>query len=124
MSKKYSNPATAKFDQNAYDQDKSFKEKAFNIMDKAVDSFQVHQTEVSNFNSELQKEYQYEQSRQKNEATIKLWWILIDPNGTELGSFYKLWQKRPLLSTEIAGEKKSIGETFDNIITSENIKNK
>jgi len=85
-------------------------------MGLAVDDFSTHQTEVRAYQSDLQKIYEYEKNRPKNEITLQLWDKLLDPNGHLLGGFLNRWEKESKLSeTFITEEKKLVDKAFDQI---------
>lgn len=108
--------STAAFDQYAYAQTTSVKVDGLNLMDLAKDDFSTHQASVSDYQTKLQKVYEYEKNRPKNEITIKLWDKLLDPNGHLLGGFLIRWEKEKKLSeTFIMEEKKLIDKAFDQI---------
>jgi hypothetical protein len=104
------------FDQFAYAQTTSVKVDGLNLMDKATEDFSSHQESVSQYKTQLQKVYEYEKNRPKNEITIKLWDKLLDPNGHLLGGFLNRWEKEKKLSaTFITEEKKLVDQAFDQI---------
>jgi len=106
----------ASFDQYAYAQTISVKVDGLNIMNLAKDDFSKHQESVREYQTKLQKVYEYEKNRPKNEITIKLWDKLLDPNGHLLGGFLIRWEKEKKLSeTFIIEEKKLVDQAFDQI---------
>ena len=106
----------ASFDQYAYAQTTSVKVDGLNIMNLAKDDFSKHQESVREYQIKLQKVYEYEKNRPKNEITIKLWDKLLDPNGHLLGGFLIRWEKEKKLSeTFIIEEKKLVDQAFDQI---------
>ncbi len=104
------------FDQHSYIQTTSIKVDALEIMDLAKEDYSMHERSVKEFQNKLQKIYEYEKNRPKNEVTIKLWDILLDTNGHLLGGFINRWQKEKKLNeTFIVEAKKLIGKSFDQI---------
>jgi hypothetical protein len=102
------------FDQQAYTQTTSVKVDAMNVMDLATDSFNLHKAEVKSLQTELQKIYEYEKNRPKNEITTQMWDKLLDANGHLLGGFLVRWQKSARLdSTFVAEEEKLVANGFD-----------
>ena len=64
----------------------------------------------------LQKIYEYEKNRPKNEINIQLWNKILDANGHLLGEFLKRWQnEKKLNAVFVQEEKKIVGEAFDQI---------
>lgn len=106
----------SKFDQFAYVQTTSLKVDALELMDFAVDSFDKHADEVKKLNADLQKIYEYEKNRPKNDITIKMWEKLLDEDGHLLGSFLAKWKTEgPQGKVMITEAKKIIGPAFDQI---------
>ncbi|MCW3081700.1 MAG: hypothetical protein JWR87_3130 [Segetibacter sp.] len=50
-------------------------------MDKAVENFQLHQSEVAALKSNIQSLYTTESQRPKNLETIKMWDKMLDSTG-------------------------------------------
>ena len=106
----------SKFDQYSYTQATSIKVDALNIMNGASDSFALHQPAVAQLRTELSKIYEYEKNKPKNEATAKMWLVLIDSSGASLGGFLTRWQKETKLDTAFINQSKIlIGQSFDQI---------
>ena len=104
------------FDQYAYTQTTSLKVDALNAMDLATQEYTSHEKAVQELNTKLQKAYEYERNRPKNEITIKMWDKILDANGHLLGGFIKRWEtKQKLNETFISEEKKLVGQAFDQI---------
>src|SRR5665647_2692675 len=66
------------FDQYAYTQTTSLKVDAMNTMDLATDEYTTHEKTVQDLQTRLQKVYEYEKNRPKNEITLKMWDKLLD----------------------------------------------
>jgi len=104
------------FDQYAYTQTTSLKVDALNIMDKATEEYTTNEKIVQELQTNLQKVYEYEKNRPKNEFTIKMWDKIIDANGHLLGGFIRRWQKEHKLNAVfVQEEKKIIDLAFDQI---------
>jgi len=104
------------FDQYAYTQTTSLKVDAMNIMDMAKDSVALHKKELMEFETNLQKVYEYEKNRPKNEITLKMWNLLLNPEGHLLGGFLNRWKSTVSLSPAfISNEKKLVSDAFDQI---------
>jgi len=76
-------PTISQFDQYAYTQTTSLKVDVLNVMDKAVDSYTSHTTDVDQVNTELMKNIEYEKHRAKNQITIDMYnimWKLLNDN--------------------------------------------
>ncbi|WP_340113169.1 hypothetical protein [Maribellus mangrovi] len=106
----------SQFDQYAYVQTTSLKVDALQVMDLAVDEFNDHADEVKTLKANLQKIYEYEKNRPKNEITIKMWDKLLDEDGHLIGGFLEKWEEDSSLSEFFINEaKKTIGPAFDQI---------
>ena len=104
------------FDQYAYTQTTSLKVDAMNIMDLANEDYTLHEKSVQELQTKLQKAYEYEKNRPKNEITIKLWDKILDTNGHLLGGFLKRWETDDKLNAVfIQEEKKIVADAFDQI---------
>ena len=104
------------FDQQAYIYTTSVKVDALNVMDLATTDYTAHSKEVKELQTQLQKIYEYEKNRPKNEITLKQWDILLDPEGHLLGGFIKRWEAQKTLSkTFVIEAKKLVDKAFDQI---------
>jgi hypothetical protein len=104
------------FDRYAYTQTTSIKVDAMNTMDLATDEYATHEKAVQDLQTKLQKVYEYEKNRPRNEITLKMWDKLLDANGHLLGGFIKRWQaEHKLNAVFVSEEKRIIDEAFDQI---------
>jgi len=104
------------FDQYAYAQTTSLKVDALNTMDLATGNYSTNEKTVQELQTKLQKAYEYEKNRPKNEITLKMWTILLNSNGHLLGGFITRWEKEQKLNAVfIQEEKKIVGDAFDQI---------
>jgi hypothetical protein len=107
----------ATYDQTAYLQAINTKVDALALMDKALDPYSSHQSEVVAFQLELDKAYEYERGRPLNRDTIAQWDLLRDPNRDLLSGFLSEWkQDGPLKPVYIKRKKAQIGKAFDEIV--------
>lgn len=106
----------SKFDQYAYMQTTSLKVDALALMGRAGESYGLHQQDVAQVKTALDKMYEYEKNRPKNEITEKMWSVLTDTTGHLYGGFIKRWQKEDKLDTAfIRISKDLVGRSFDQI---------
>lgn len=106
----------SRFDQYAYTQATSIKVDALNVMDLAIENYTNHLQEVSQVNNEIEKIYEYEKNRPKNDITTKMWQKMEDSTGYLYGGFIHRWKTEGKLSHAfVANEKELIGESFDQI---------
>ena len=118
-------PTLSLYDQYAYTQTTSVKVDVLDVMSLATEGYSSHQKDVSALTTEIQKLYEYDKGRAKNELTIKQWNLLTDSTGHLLGGFLKLWKSKGTLSpTFINDSKANVVLTFDEIIKLELGKNK
>jgi hypothetical protein len=104
----------SRFSQYAYTQTTSLKVDALAIMDLGKDDYSNHQQAVLELQTNLQKIYEYEKNRPKNEISVKLWGKLLNPEGYLLGGFLIRWQREKKLGvTFIIEEKKLVSDAFD-----------
>jgi len=104
------------FDQHAYTQTTSVKVDALNLMDLAVEEYTTHETSVVELQTQLQKIYEYEKNRPKNEFTLKMWDKLLAEDGHLLGGFLNRWKNETKLNEIfIVESKKQVAQAFDYI---------
>lgn len=104
------------FDHYAYTQTTSLKVDALTTMSLASSEYKQNEKAIQELQIKLQKAYEYERNRPKNEISVQLWDKLLDINGHLLGGFIKRWQDKTVLSeTFISEEKKLVGDAFDQI---------
>ena len=104
------------FDQYAYTQTTSVKVDALNLMSFAVEDYKLHEKEAVRINTEIEKIYEYEKNRPKNEFTTHMWEILKDTTRNLYGGFITRWKTEGRLGrTFINEKKKQIGDSFDQI---------
>lgn len=124
-------PAISPFDQYAYTHTTSIKVDAMNVMDMAVEDYKDHKKEIAAVLTEMQKAYEYEKNRQKNDITVTMWQTMIDKQGKLFGGFISFWEQQNIANKKlniafIENQKQSIGEAFDQIaqLESKKIKSK
>jgi hypothetical protein len=111
------------FDQYAYAQTTALKVDALNLMDKATESYASQQAGIEAVNTQIEKVYEYEKHRPKNEITVKMWEIVKNPDRNLFGGFVKRWKDRSTLSADFIREAKiQISQAFDLIVELESEK--
>lgn len=104
------------FDQYAYVQSTSIKVDVQNLIDMASEDYKSHEKEVKEVDTKIQKIYEYEKNRPKNEFTTKQWEILKDTTKDLYGGFIVMWRKNSKVGkTFIENKKIQIGKAFDQI---------
>lgn len=108
-------PTISTYDQYGYTQTTSIKVDAMNLMDMATENYQSHQKEIVEVQSNIQKIYEYEKHRPKNDPTIKQWEILTDSSRI-FGRFISKWKNEKILGkVYIEEKKKNVAFVFDQI---------
>jgi hypothetical protein len=104
------------FDQYAYSQATSLKVDALSIMDSATQNYNEHHPAVMNVMTSINKIYEYEKNRPKNEISEKMWAMIRDTSGHLYGGFINRWQREGKLDKVFIQEsKRIIGQSFDQI---------
>lgn len=107
---------TAPYDQYVYKESTSLKVDALKLMDKAEKTYTSQQKEINALTDQLDKLYEYELHRKKNELRIRMWNLLKDPEKNLLGGFLSRWKKEDQLNAAFIGEAKLIvGKAFDQL---------
>ena len=109
-------PLISRYNEYAYQQTTSLKVDVMQVMDMAVDSFSLHKKELAALQLKVDKAYEYEIHRPKNQVTIDMWQLLKDPNKNLLGGYLKYWKQHEKLDTIFIQEaKQQVGAAFDKI---------
>lgn len=104
-------------DQYAYTQAVNLKVDAQSIVGNGDKDYTSQEQKVNELQLNVEKAYEYEKGREKNEITTKMWEILLNPDSDLLGGFIKRWKDEGKLNKAYVLEKqKQIGEAFDQII--------
>lgn len=104
------------FDQYAYAQTTSIKVDALNTMDLAITDYISSTQIVQGLETNLQKLYEYEKNRPKNDLSIKMWDKLLNKEGHLLGGFIERWKTEGKLNAAFISEsKEQVGDAFDQI---------
>ena len=102
------------YDHYAYTQTTSLKVDALALMGKATSNAASHAEAIEQLLVKVDKAYEYEKGRPKNEITTRMWDVLKNPDRNLLGGFVKRWREKGKLSQAFVEEAKDlIGEAFD-----------
>src|SRR5437764_11125201 len=85
-------PLIAPYDQYAYTQTTAIKVDALNAMDLSTEEYDLHQKEVAAVQTSIDKIYEYDRNRPKNNLTVKHWDLLKDTTGHLWGGFISRWK--------------------------------
>ena len=106
----------SKFDQYAYTQATSLKVDALNVMGHATEPYQDHKADIIKVQTAVDKMFEYEKNRPKNNISEKMWVVVRDSSGHLFGGFLKRWQKENTLDAAFIKEaQQQVGESFDQI---------
>jgi hypothetical protein len=111
---------TAPFSETSYEQATSLKVESLQLMDKATGSYTIHEKEVDDLMTKVEKAYEYAKGRPNNEISTQQWAIMKDPDRNLLGGFIRFWKEKVTLSAVfIKDQKKNVADGFDYIIKME-----
>lgn len=115
----------ASYDQAAYEHATSTKAEAVMLMDRAGTPYSQNTGNIDAVMLDLNKAYEYDKGRSKNQITVQLWTKLLNPEGNLFGGFIRYWKTRgELHPAYIEEKKKDIEDAFDQIIQLEQGKQK
>lgn len=107
---------TAPYDQYVYKESTSLKVDALKLMDKAEKPYNTQEKEIDKLTDQLDKLYEYEVHRRKNQLRIQMWGLLRNPDKNLLGGFLSRWKSEGQLSAFFISEAKIIvGKAFDQL---------
>lgn len=108
---------TATYDHYSYIQTVDIKLELLHLMQQADKPFSLYEKEVEAIQKKIEKVYEYEKGRFKNEITITMWEKFKSPDKNLFGGFIKRWKEKKVLSPFFIKEsKKSIRAAIDQII--------
>jgi hypothetical protein len=114
----------AMYDSTAYENATSLKVETLTLMDKAVDPYDQHATEVADLQLKLQKAEEYARGLDKNSIAVAMWGTIANEGGI-LDRFFKEWKQKPVSPLTYLNDKKDqITKAFDKLIQIEARKRK
>jgi outer membrane PBP1 activator LpoA protein len=114
----------APYDQAAYEHATSSKAEALLLMDRATTSYSQNTDKIDAVILDLNKAYEYDKGRARNQFTVKLWTELLSPDNL-FGAFIHQWKSKGQLHPGyIEVKKKDVEDAFDQIIQLEQGKQK
>ena len=114
----------APYDQAAYEHATSAKAETLLLMDRATTSYSQNTDKIDAVILDLNKAYEYDKGRARNQFTVKLWTELLSPDDL-FGAFIRKWKtKGQLHPGYIEVKKKDVEDAFDQIIELEQGKQK
>lgn len=107
---------SAPYDQYVYKESTSLKVDALKLMDKAEKPYPEQENDINSFTDQLDKLYEYELHRKKNNLRMQMWDLLRNPDKNLLGGFLSRWKKDSTLSPAFITEAKLVvGRAFDQL---------
>jgi hypothetical protein len=107
---------TAPYDQYVYKESTSLKVDVLKLMDKAEKPYGTQEKEIEKLTDHLDKLYEYELHRKKNQLRIQMWDLLRNPEKNLLGGFLSRWKSEGQLNPGFVSEAKIIvGKAFDQL---------
>jgi hypothetical protein len=114
----------ASYDQAAYEHATSTKAEALLLMDRATTSYSQNVDKIDAAILDLNKAYEYDKGRARNQDTVGLWTKLLSPDEL-FGAFIRKWKSKGQLPPGyIELKKKDVEDAFDQIIQLEQGKQK
>src|SRR5215469_2948805 len=96
----------APYDQAAYEHATSTKAEVLLLMDRATTPYSQNTDKIDAVILDLNKAYEYDKGRLKNQITVQLWTKLLSPNANLFGGFIRYWKSRGELHPAYIQEKK------------------
>ena len=111
------NTLIATHDNYAYTQSIDIKVELLHLMEQANAPFKLHRGAVKTLQIKIDKAYEYEKGRPKNQITVAMWEKFKSPDRYLFGGFIKRWKTEETLRPIFIKEsKKSISLAIDQII--------
>jgi hypothetical protein len=83
----------APFDRVAYEKATDAKAAALTVMSRGVNSYTSEKDAVTPLIVRVEEAYEYDRGRPLNSDTVKMWEILMNPEGRLYGRFLRRWQE-------------------------------
>ncbi|MBC35064.1 MAG: hypothetical protein CL663_03345 [Bacteroidetes bacterium] len=111
------------YDHYSYKESISVKIEALALIKKSTAEFNKYEAKAEKIQIEMMKLYEYEKYRKNNDETVKMWKLMLDPDGGLYAGYIEKWKEKGKMSKVFATEaKKNIEQAFDIIIGFENKK--
>lgn len=114
-----------KFDPVGHQYAVTIKQETLALMDKARESFTLHQAAVYLLMTRVERAYENARLKYKNDGITGIWDVMRSPEANRLARFMLDWEKEDILEvTYIEEAKKLLLENFDLLIKIEESKKK
>ncbi|MBE8725791.1 hypothetical protein [Flavobacterium hungaricum] len=116
---------TALFDQYSYQKTTEIKVETIQLLNQANTPFTTQKEKVQSLLLNIEKLTEYEKNKPNNEITFAMWQVLNDKEKNLLAGFFKIWEKKGIVSPVFQEEsKKQISDALDLLIQYEIKKDK
>lgn len=116
--------ATSLYNQYSFTKTLETKTEAITLIDVSDSPYAEHETEVKHLQNLLAQMVAYEQARERNEISAKMWQYLAS-DASSLQKFLKLWQEQNTMNAAFTEEfKPQIAHIFDLMADYESKKSK
>ena len=99
-------PASAPFDQLAYQNAANVKAQALALIDRAGEKYATRRAEAEALIAEIDRAYSYAQSRPNNQIATQAWEVIRNPQGGSVVAYVRTWQQRGSLPPAFRLEKR------------------
>ena len=111
------------YDPYSYNETVRLKEKTVKLVELGFEPYSVHAKSIDSLKVELNTLYSYEKTREKNEATVKLWSTVIVHDRGIIYGYFSLWKKKGSLNLVAVRQSiKDVTRVFDELLELENAK--
>jgi hypothetical protein len=118
-------PKIAPYDNYSYTQAVALKTEVMTLVDQSTQLYSDHEKEVNEVIAKMEKQFDYELHKDRNDITTDLWFRMKDPKGKLFGAFITRWKKDDTLRPGLVRAwRKDLEPYFDKMIAFENSKSK
>lgn len=112
------------FDSEAFTKGQRIKDAAVELIGMSTNDYSASEGRVSEFQSMIDSQIEMETARgEKNQKTVDMWNLLMNPNENLMGGFLKRWKDKGQLSPTFVNELKPlISRNIDKILSLESKK--
>jgi hypothetical protein len=100
-------PASAPFDQQAYQNAVNVRAQALVLIDRAGERYATHRVAVEALMVEIDRAYSHAQSRPNNQIATQAWEVIRNPQGGSLANYLLRWRERGVLAAGVRTERRA-----------------
>ena len=114
----------APYDAIAHERAKTIKTAAEELIGMATEDYSTHEPRVGEFQTMVDRQIELEVGRgEKNQKTVSMWNLLMNPNEKLMGGFLKRWKEQGKLSQTFVDEiRPLVARNIDKILNLESKK--